>query len=200
MTDIIPIFPTLLIRHNTKPEFDSIKKSFVEYTYHEMSENDGVMKSNKGGWQSEATIHKRNNFKRYVEFILTHSNRALGDIFKDNIKIELLNCWLNVNNKDCMNEWHCHPYSDIAGCLWIDIRPGSGNLEFQNDLQYSQYMWHENVRPEILMKYNFGGNYRINPIPGQMVLFPANTLHKVSTNTTDRSRISFAFNLKIHMQ
>ena len=54
MTDIIPIFPTLLIRHNTKPEFDSIKKSFVEYTYHEMSENDD--KSNKG-WQS-ATIHK----------------------------------------------------------------------------------------------------------------------------------------------
>jgi uncharacterized protein (TIGR02466 family) len=199
MTEIIPIFPTLIVKNDTNPAFGRIEESFLNYAYSEMASSPGVLKSNKGGWQSVSTLKDREDFIPYSQFLLDQSHIALGKLFTYNTKLELLSCWFNCNRDDNGNEWHIHPSADVAGCLWLKTTENSGPLSFMNPHQYDHYLWHEKCKSIMKEKYAFDGNLFIKPIAGTIILFPPNTFHKVMPNDTDEERMSIAFNLRIKM-
>ena len=77
MTDIIPIFPSLVVKHNTKPEFDGIKEPLIKAIYREMERDEkGVTRSNVGGWQSDIDIFQRSDFSKFVRFVMKNSKAA----------------------------------------------------------------------------------------------------------------------------
>lgn len=200
MSTIIPVFPSLFVKHDTKPKFDDFKESLIAYTHREMGIHSGVKASNIGGWHSEPTIMARDEIPMFSKFMFEQTKEALRPVFKNSAKFELLGSWLNYNPTGSMNEFHNHPECDIAAVLWIDTNEDSGNLEFYNNETYSQRMWHMNLRDSVAEKYFCTPAFNLKPSAGELVLFPANVLHKVNINNSSTSRISLAYNLKIHME
>lgn len=197
MIEIIPLFPTLVVKINTKPSFDNIKESILDYAYTEMKNDPGVIKSNDGGWQSKSTIGERSDFLVYKNFLLDQSQIALSKIFINGLGLGFDNCWFNCNRKGDANGWHNHPPSDIAGCLWLKTSEKCGSFMAQSSNAYQYWNWTKNIKPEVAAKYNFSDQYYFGPTEGELILFPGSTYHKVRTSESDEDRISIAFNLRI---
>ena len=197
MTDIIPIFPSLVVKHNTKPEFDGIKEPLIKAIYHEMERNEGVKKSNVGGWQSHVDIFQHGEFSKFGRFVMKNSKVALSHVFNPGFKLFLKGAWINVNSKNCFNESHIHPDCDIAGVFWVDVPPDSGDLNLINQAAYSNYRWLKHVTDSVKTQYKYSVGWDFSPKDGDMIFFPANTLHNVSMNNNSENRISIAFNLSL---
>nr|BAR34367.1 conserved hypothetical protein (TIGR02466) [uncultured Mediterranean phage uvMED] len=197
MTEIIPIFPSLIVKHDTKPEFDGIKEYLIEEIYYEMEKNEGVKKSNVGGWQSNVDIFTRSRFSRAGRFVMQHSKKALSHLFNPGYKLLLKGAWINVNTKDSFNECHIHPDCDIAGVFWIDVPPESGDLVVINSAAYSNFKWLSKVTDSVREQYRYTVGWDLNAVSGEMVFFPSDMLHKVNINNNSENRISIAFNLSL---
>ena len=198
MTEIIPIFPSLIVKHDTKPEFDGIKEPLIKAIYREMERDEkGVTRSNVGGWQSDIDIFQRSDFSKFGRFVMKNSKAALSHIFRPGYQLSLRGAWLNVNGKDSFNECHIHPDCDIAGVFWIDAPEESGDLVIINDSAYSNYRWLSHASKSVISEHKYFVGWELTPVAGEMVFFPANMLHKVNINNSSENRISIAFNLRV---
>jgi uncharacterized protein (TIGR02466 family) len=197
MTEVIPIFPSLIVKHDTKPEFDGIKEPLIKAIYREMERNEGVKKSNIGGWQSDVYIFQRSEFSKYARFVVQHSKKALSNVFNPGYKLLLKGAWININTKDSFNECHIHPDCDIAGVFWIDVPPESGDLTVINSSAYSNFKWLSKVTDSVREQYRYTVGWDLTAVSGEMVFFPSDMLHKVNINNNSENRISIAFNLSL---
>lgn len=198
MTEIIPIFPSLIVKHDTKPEFNDIKDPLIKAIYHEMEQNKGVIKSNVRGWQSHMDIFQRSEFSKYAAFVQHESKKALSNIFNSSYRILLKGAWINVNTKDSYNKSHMHPDCDIAAVFWIDVPPESGELVVANSSTYSNFKWFTKVTNSVREQHRYSSNWNLNAVSGEMVFFPADMLHEVTINNNSENRISIAFNLDLY--
>ena len=198
MTDIIPFFPSLIIKHDTKPEFDGIKEPLIKAIYREMEKTEGVKRSNAGGWQSDAYIFHTLEFSKISRFVMKHSRQALSHVFKPGFKLMPKGAWINVNGKDCFNEPQVHPECDIAGVFWIDVPPDSGDLVlFNNKSVYSNFRCLDKATDSVKSEFKYSVAWDVPAVSGEMIFFPADMEHKVNINNSSENRISIAFNLSL---
>jgi uncharacterized protein (TIGR02466 family) len=89
---------------------------------------------------------------------------------------------------------HNHPKANLSGVYYIEVPNNSGNLIFQN---------HNLLANGINNNYNFFDNpnfytyFTIMPKKYDLILFPAELLHFVTPNISNKKRISVAFNLTL---
>lgn len=125
---------------------------------------DSVVKSNRGGWQSE--LFDVNSFE-WMRPTIHHLLQAAG--------CTEITFWFNINGADHYNDWHDHDRGtggELCGCLYITAPPNSGRFLYKQD----------------------GVENAIEPKPGQYILFPDNLQHCVELNNSGEKRISIAFN------
>ena len=80
--------------------------------------------------------------------------------------------WFNVNTPGEHTGWHSHSCWDKVGVLYVSV-PG-GDIEFKDSAAY----WRE------------------TPQSGNLLVFPGNLIHRVTSNSSKDVRISIAFNFK----
>ena len=192
---MILLFPTLIHEISIK-NFRKIKDDIIKRVYLEREkDSDGVIKSNVGGWQSKEMDDGE-------ELIISTIVNSVGEYFtRERIltgskDLDFTNFWMNINNKDSYNMKHVHGNADLSGVFWIKIPPKSGNIEFDSPFQYDRHNEVENYSPRLKEKCNLFPTYWLNPIEGNIVVFPASLYHRVMHNTTNEDRISIAFNLR----
>jgi uncharacterized protein (TIGR02466 family) len=106
--------------------------------------------------------------------------------------IALTSAWLNINDtRQCMNSEHVH--GDVfSGVFYIKAPEESGKLVLQNPA--INRMW--NGCALTSQKNQFTGeSIRIEPVEGNIILFPSYLPHSVETNNHDDERISISFNI-----
>ena len=136
---------------------------------------ESVLKSNKGGWQSNSDIQLHPSFQDLINFILSISS----PIYKhNNYKIDEM--WINISSFGCYNGLHSHSSynnkpSNLSGVLYLKVPKDSGNIVFYDPFDMNKAI---NFSPEEKM----------------IIIFPDQLLHSVEPNQSDEDRISIAFN------
>lgn len=125
---------------------------------------DSVIKSNRGGWQSQ--LYKKGSFSwmdPIYDQVIAIANKPTATY------------WFNINDKDNYNEWHDHERGtkgELCGCLYVLTPDDCGNFAYRYKKE----------------------EYQITPTAGMFILFPDNLQHTVYPNSTNNVRISIAFN------
>jgi uncharacterized protein (TIGR02466 family) len=98
--------------------------------------------------------------------------------------------WFSYHKKLEWNTPHGHPDNSVVGVYYIKTNKDSGDLilhDPRGSTVFSQ-IWDENQKC-------FHRTYvRISPKVGDLILFPAYTVHSVEPNLSDETRISLAMN------
>ena len=147
-----------------------------------------VKKSNKNGFQT-LNIHNRYVNEKILEWVSIVLKKEY--VFKKEFQIELLNLWINSNNKYSYNDSHTHGQSDLSGIYYLDVPENSGNIYFQ-DFQKQLRKLNSFFIHRDFISHRFIKNYK-----NQFLLFPSNLIHGVDINMSDKSRVSVAFNIRL---
>lgn len=146
--------------------------------------------SNVGGFQSESLTTLDDVIKKNV--FINPSLEYLKN-FNKIYKIELINFWINCNNKNDYNLLHNHPESNISGVYYIQAEKNSGRIVFQNgDLTKMN-----SINQHYFNDPNFYSRYFFSIKKFDLILFPSETFHYVEPSNSNEERISVAFNLSL---
>ena len=189
--NLMPIYSVPLWQ-SEYPEFDEHKEIFLNVARTYKDQNPSVQKSNIAGYHSPETLQGVEELRPLFEYLCQLGFKAVGDLDFVDCDIALTSAWLNINDtRQCMNGEHVH--GDVfSGVFYLQAPEESGKLVLQNPA--INRMW--NGCALTAQKNQFTGeSIRIEPVEGNIILFPSYLPHSVETNNHDEERISISFNL-----
>ena len=190
---LMPIYSVPLWQ-SEYPEFEESKEIFLTAVkeYKEQNPSKETSRSNIAGYQSPSTLQGVEELRPLFEYICQMALKASADLDFVECDVAITEAWLNVNDsRQCMNSEHVH--GDVfSGVFYLKTPPGSGKFVLQNPA--INKMW--NGCQFANQKNQFTGeSVRIEPVEGNIILFPSYLPHSVETNDHDDERISISFNI-----
>ena len=187
------IFPSLVHIFDVNG-FDEIQDKLIHYAYQFKDKDpDGVIYSNKGGWQSPD--FSLNNEDDVLHNFIINCLAEFPAIDKS-INMNVL-AWVNINKPGAYNLKHDHPGSDLAGVLWIKSPKDCGNIVFENPTSFqsfNEFNSYTNDFKDVNAQYF---SYWFPPTEGRILIFPAHLMHRVNENKSNEDRISVSFNISL---
>lgn len=185
--------------YNTNLDIDN---KLLETLAYQEKEKDtlGRRKSNNGYQTQDLDF---NTYKFLFDTISKHAIKFYS-IYNADIKNHFFsNFWINISGKYHYNRLHSHNGSFISGVYYIKVPKNSGAIAFENPA----HMFIENTFKKFdnwtFENGNDWNNYnspewRIEPLKGQLLMFPSYLRHYVEQNKSDEDRISLSFNILIN--
>jgi len=185
---------------HTNIENKEIKKLFLSIFKKEKEKNISMMKSNRGGFQTDSLDNKT-----LKKFLIENAGKLLNSDYKLNKSIKLLlsNFWINQNYKYNYNKSHLHlgitsPTGltiNFSGIYYLEVPDDSGNIYFEsNDIvRYNQEILNRHVddHPDFRTELSF------IPKENDFIIFPSYLRHGVESSLSNKKRTSVAFNFVI---
>lgn len=175
------------------PKFDEQQEALLKAVADYKEKNPSVEKTNIAGYQSPDTLHHEvEELYPLFEHLCQMAFKACSDLDFIDCDIALTSAWLNVNDtRQCMNSEHVH--GDVfSGVFYLKAPEESGKLVLRNPS--INRMWSGCKLAEQKNQFT-GESIRIEPVEGNIILFPSYLPHFVETNNHDEERISISFNL-----
>jgi uncharacterized protein (TIGR02466 family) len=112
-----------------------------------------------------------------------------------NVQFYITNSWINRYGPGDSLSPHIHNNSLISGCVYIDTKPGQGNLVFHHTAQHTVFP--ASIMPDTVEhnEYNSTTLMLNDIVTGDIILFPSSLMHSVTENTTNDWRYVLAFNV-----
>lgn len=174
------------------PEFEEHQELFLNAIRTYKEQNPSIQKSNIGGYHSPETLQGVEELRPLFEYICQMAFKAVADLDFIECDIALTEAWLNINDsRQCMNNVHVHA-EVFSGVFYLSTPEGSGKLVLQNPA--INKIWKGCSLTSQKNQFT-GESIRIEPIEGNILLFPSYLLHSVETNDHDEERISISFNI-----
>ena len=196
------MFATPFVVHDW-PDSDDLNRSLSAYVLaqEESLGEQGIVRSNAGGWQSPGNIMEsrepsirtlRTRIEKLVIRLIADISRDKG--IKRSFKI-FVDGWANINRDGDYNILHAHP-----NCMWSGVyyvQPGepdpavpySGLLELIDPNAAANYV---QVRNTV-----FDAKHFIDNTPGRMLLWPSWVKHMVHPFVGKGDRVSIAYNVNL---
>lgn len=124
----IPLFP-VITSYIECENYNSIKDDLIAWIYQYQKTDEGVIISNRGGWQSRSDFYFEPSFIRFYDYILRH---ILNSIPFVDVNVTLQNMWININKKGDLNISHNHPESMLSGVFWVKTPNECGKINFES--------------------------------------------------------------------
>jgi uncharacterized protein (TIGR02466 family) len=174
------------------PEFEENKKIFLNAIEVYKEQNSSIEKSNIAGYQSPDTLQKVEDLRPLFEYICQMGLKACSDLDFIECDIAITSAWLNVNdNRQCMNIEHVHN-DTFSGVFYLKAPEKSGKLNIINP--GINNLWSGISFAQQKNQFT-STRIKIEPVEGNIILFPSYLPHSVETNDHDDDRISIAFNI-----
>ncbi len=119
-----------------------------------------------------------------IYFYDTHDKIFNNRLKKKSVQIEY---WANVNEPGSRNTIHAHKLSQFSAVYYLQAS-GTGMLKFSNPA---------NTMSDCNASSPFTADVAINPVEGDLILWPSWMPHEVETNFSNRQRINLAFDIKV---
>ena len=161
-----------------KKSIDELYKWVLEY-----QDDEGVVKSNRGGWQSSDS----DNFDA-----IPHIDLLKKKLYQLGCSLKLQNWWVNVNKKGDYNERHTHPGSDLS-LVWYFT-------DNNNSLRFIDSNIHTRNALTFCKELNYNTCLEWDATAGTIIVFPSDLQHAVEPHKLRTPRISIAFNLNINAE
>ncbi len=191
--NIINLFPVSIHQIDVNG-FDKVKDELINYAY-DLQKRDPVGRqiSNRGGWQSP-TFQVNNKDDVLHSFLIKCFTKF--PTIKESVKI-FADAWVNINKPNNYNAKHYHPKSDLSGVVWLKAPQNSGEITFENPVEFQTYNLIQSHTEEYKQSNNFCHNWFFKPIEGRMLVFPSHLIHEVRENKSNEDRISVSFNIRL---
>jgi uncharacterized protein (TIGR02466 family) len=176
------------------PEFEEHKEIFLTTIreYKEQNPSKETPRSNIAGYQSPNTLQGVPELRPLFEYICQIGFKAVADLDFVDCDIALTSAWLNINDsRQCMNSEHVHG-DTFSGVFYLKAPEESGKLSIRNP--GINCMWQGCHLTSSKNQFT-GETIRLEPIEGNILLFPSYLPHSVETNNHDEERISISFNI-----
>jgi hypothetical protein len=198
--NIIEQSPILQIKSVfSKDECAEISKQILAYKDATTKNKDAVMmlNANDGCWMGRP--QENNGFDAVITNLLItkllaackeYSNVLTKPLNITNLNTDYLDktawhvsAWCNVNDPDTENFMHSHPGNFMSGVVYFQAE-GTGGLEFVPN-NYLYKLTHP--------AWPYHGISVYEPSDGDILMFPSYLLHRIRRNTSNKQRISMAF-------
>ena len=195
--EILKLFPEPVFKYKFD-NYEDINKELIKYIYKLYDEdNDGVERSNRGGWHSKNfRLSEKDSIQQKfaikVQDYILNSFQNFGWKTKDkNIRIKEM--WAIINKKNDFNVIHTHPNCYLSAAYYVKAPKNCGNFKVESPNIAKRYAY-----PEIANQNELNVEVAsINISEGDLFLFPAYLPHKVGKNESDEDRIVISFNVDV---
>ena len=175
------------------PDFEENKESYLEILRNFKNEfPQEETKSNRNGYHSPDTVHRIPELAPLFEYICQLGWRAVTDLNFNECKIAITSAWVNFNdNRSAYHCEHVHEHT-FSGVFYVKAPEGSGKLNIINPAINN--MWIGNGMVDQKNQFT-AQKISIEPVEGNILLFPSYVSHAVETNDHDDERIAISFNM-----
>ena len=195
--EILKLFPEPVFKYKFD-NYEDINKELTKYIYKLYDEdNNGVERSNRGGWHSKnfrlsEKDSVQQKFAIKVQDYILNCFQNFGWKTKDkNIRIKEM--WAIINKKNDFNVIHTHPNCYLSAAYYVKAPKNCGNFKTSNPNIINRNIY---PKPEKPTEFN-SNNITIKINEGDLLIFPAYLPHSVEENKSNEDRVIISFNLDI---
>jgi uncharacterized protein (TIGR02466 family) len=189
-TDAIPMFPTLVWKVLLKAELRNAIDARVLATLEGLRRNLPTLESGRG-WQSEQTLHEREEFTELISCVSHVAKSILRFLRIGEEAFEITGCWATVLAKGAVHKAHSHPNNFLSGVYYVRIHPGSDTINFHDPRSQTRV-----IRPPVVELTSANTDQVVVRVTnGTLLMFPSYLEHSVDANMSEQERISISFNI-----
>tara|TARA_Y100000114_G_C11706298_1_gene301135 strand:+ start:413 stop:1003 length:591 start_codon:yes stop_codon:yes gene_type:complete len=156
-------------------------------------DEEGMPRSNVGGWHSKDELYKNSDFQPIVGDILLKAKECFNHLdVKDNFVPELTGLWGMINPPGSRNCIHTHPYNFLSGVYYLKVPKDSGNLIFLEPRPQMEVL--SPPRKENL-SIQLSHSVQWEPKENCLIFFPSSLQHEVRINNSKEDRVILSFNI-----
>ncbi|MGH9809557.1 MAG: 2OG-Fe(II) oxygenase family protein, partial [Terriglobia bacterium] len=189
-SDVTPMFPTLVWKLQLKANLREAMAARILAAL-EGIRRDLPCPAPGQGWQSEQTLHEREEFRDLVACV-NHAAKGILRFLRIGCDaFEITGCWANVLAKGAGHKAHSHPNNFLSGVYYVRTRPGSDTLNFHDPRNQAGV-----IRPPVVALTAENTDQVVVRVKnGTLLVFPAYLQHSVDANMSGEERISISFNI-----
>lgn len=157
------------------------------------ADNESLIKSNIGGWQSHRQLHQHEE--------VTHLRQAIGlgciscaktlAFDFENFELAITSMWLNRSGHGNLHKAHIHANTMLSGVYYVQTPPDCGKIEFFDPVTARVATKHPSTEHRRINT----STAQYNPKEGMLVIFPSWLQHWVEPNQGEGERVSVSFNV-----
>ena len=151
-----------------------------------IDKDEGVTKSNRGGWQSELLPPNGE-----LEPLSAEISEFCKSINLGINEIVIPQMWINVNKKNDWNTIHSHGQYTLSGTYYVKVPSDSGKIVFRDPRPVAL------TNSFMVNRFDKGEFRKVKPIEGLLILFPSYLEHFVEPSNADEDRISISFDVVV---
>ena len=151
-----------------------------------IDKDEGVTKSNRGGWQSELLPPNGE-----LEPLSAEISEFCKSINLGINEIVIPQMWINVNKKNDWNAIHSHGQYNLSGTYYVKVPKDSGNIVFKDPRPAAM------TNNFMVNTFDKGEFRKVKTIEGLLILFPSYLEHFVEPSNADEDRISISFDVVV---
>ncbi|HEV8554558.1 MAG TPA: 2OG-Fe(II) oxygenase family protein [Casimicrobiaceae bacterium] len=189
-SDVIPMFPTLLWKILVKPELrDAIDAKILAALGNLRRDLPRLEPGH--GWQSEQTLHDREEFQDFVACVGNATRSILRFLQIGHEAFEITGCWATVLARGAAHKAHSHPNNYLSGAYYVRTHPGADTINFHDPRNQAGV-----IRPPVVeLTAENTDQVVVKVTNGTLLLFPSYLEHSVDANTSEEERVSISFNI-----
>lgn len=143
------------------------------------------------GWQSENTLHKRQEFRDLVACVNKAAKSVLRFLRIGYEAFEITGCWATVLAKGAVHRAHSHPNNFLSAVYYVRTQAGADTINFHDPRNQTGI-----IRPPVTeLTAENTDQVVVSVANGTLLMFPAYLQHSVDANRSETERISISFNI-----
>ena len=189
-SDVIPMFPTLVWKILLKTELRDAIDAKALATLESLRRDLPTLQPGHG-WQSEQTLHQRDEFRELIFCVSSVAKSILRFLRIGQEDFEVTGCWATVLAAGAIHKTHSHPNNFLSGVYYVRIHPGADAISFHDPRSQTRV-----IRPPVVELTSENTDQVVVRVTnGTLLMFPSYLEHSVDTNTSAEERISISFNI-----
>lgn len=189
-TEAVPLFPSFVWKTQLKQEcFEPLNARMLAKLRTLTASNPPLRPGDK--YQTAQNLHQQAEFADFAELVLITSRGVLDFLKLEYNEIQITGCWANISAVGAAHKPHTHPNNFLSGVYYLQADAGATHITFDDPRPQTNIM--SPVTREITAEN--AGQIHLGIQAGMLVMFPAWLAHSVPVNSSDRERISVAFNV-----
>jgi len=189
-SEVIPMFPTLVWKILLEAELRSAIDAKILAALEGIRR--GLPRLEAGqGWQSEQTLHAREEFQELAACVGNAAKSILRFLRIGHEVCEITGCWATVLARGAAHKAHSHPNNFLSGVYYVRTRPGSDAINFHDPRTQAGV-----IRPPVVeLTAENTDQVVVRVTNGTLLMFPSYLEHSVDANVNEEERISVSFNV-----
>ena len=189
-SDLISMFPTLVwkivLRAEARAPMDARMLAALA-----AMRRDAPRLAAGGAWQSETTLHERDEFGELLARGGELARTILRFLRIGYDAVTITGCWATVLARGAVHKAHTHPNNYLSGVYYLRTSAGADTINFHDPRSQTAI-----IRPPVLeLTAANTDQVVVRVTDGTMLMFPAWLAHSVDASQSDEERVSVSFNV-----